>query len=228
MRCPFCHKYNYLTPIDNYAVEADAIKCYYCSKTFWIDPNYFSDALDEAIITQGRATDLRSVAGEEEEGDSYKNKKTTAKQLEIRKAIEEDFEDLYNIYIETNKSNCLDKNVNYSKSELRSYLPSLYVGVSEGHTSPVGFFLIFDMGVWGYLDIFCISPASKKQGFGSRMVEFLDRMAEDKSWRLINTLIEPQNFKSAAFFEGKGFSCYGAMLYQSKLYREKNDQEIYV
>lgn len=136
----------------------------------------------------------------------------------IRSAKEEDFEQIYSIYLEVNSSNVLNKELNYSREELLSYLDKLKV-VVDNHV--LGFFLVFDMGIWGYLDIFCVKPCNRNRGCGQIMLEYLHSMAEIKSWRIINTLIEPENFKTACYFSKQGYNCYAAMLYHSKVLRSK-------
>lgn len=208
MKCPICQKENRIPPLDNYAVEADAFVCFFCKKTSWLDPENFSEALDESIIVMGEPTTPATVPASPGPVDR-----------KIRKAVKQDFETLYNIYTEVNSDNVLDKTVNYSKTELSSYIDQIYL--VENLEEILGFFLIFDMGIWGYLDILCIGSASRNRGVGLEVVKFLDQMAQDKSWRLINTLVEPQNFKTAVYLEKNGYNCFGTMLYQSKLYREK-------
>jgi len=205
INCPKCSTLNFVSPNQTYAVDADAYKCFQCGECFWIDPECSSEALDESILAYGKPV--------------VQNKQDTSS-LMVRNAKEEDFEKIFYIYEKVNSSNCLDKNLNYSRNELLSYLDKLKVVVDH---QVLGFFLLFDMGIWGYLDIFCVDPTQRSRGCGGFMLEFIHSLAEIKCWRLINTLIEPENFKTACYFNDRGYNCYKAMLYHTKLIRDKND-----
>lgn len=205
-KCPDCNETNYYTRLDHATtIEYDSIRCWSCENINWLDSgNYF--AIDESIMVVGK----RPVH----------NMENKIENLVVRKANEEDLNQILKIYKAVIESQNLYKGLNYSSKEIEEkYLSKMYV--AEEQEQIYGFFLIFDMGVWALLDVLCVSPDCRKLGVGEKMLSFMDSLAQDKSWRAIETFVEPTNFKTSCYLNKRGYKTYAAMLYLSKFAKDQ-------
>lgn len=205
-KCPDCGENNYYTRLDHVTtIEYDSIKCWSCEKINWLEScGYF--AIDESIMIVGKKPLINAT--------------DTLENVVIRKAQDEDLNQILKIYKTVIEGQGLYKGLNYSSKEIEEkYLNKIYV--AEELETIYGFFLIFDMGVWALLDVFCVSPDCRRKGVGEKMLSFIDSLAQDKSWRGIETFVEPSNFKTSCYFNKRGYRTYAAMLYLTKFTKDQ-------
>jgi GNAT superfamily N-acetyltransferase len=204
-RCKKCGTHNSHFKIEpTCLVEYDAVKCYSCGSEYLLQDSDTYLIEDSIIVAGSRVRD---------------NEKEDLDQLIIRKAEDTDLDCIVKIYNDTIEDNRMYKGLNYSPKELQDkYLNKIYVAEQFGEI--YGFFLIFDNGVWGLLDILCVAPDKRKLGVGHKMLSFIDRLAQDKSWRAVETFVEPRNFKSAEYLSHRSYKCYESMLYLAKFYKD--------
>lgn len=203
-KCNFCDCLNQHEKIEPIClVEYDAVKCYACSEIYLLS-SYGSYLIDESIIAKG---------------ERVKSNNEDLDQLIIRKAEDTDLDSILKIYQQTMESTSLYKSLNYSPKEIQDkYLNKIYVAEQFGEI--YGFFLIFDNGVWALLDILCVCPNKRKLGVGYKMLSYIDRLAQDKCWRAVETFVQPSNFKTAEYLTHRSFKCYESMLYLAKFYHK--------